>query len=117
MPLLPLTAAPQLEQCPRHCSALQDPMTPPWEGWLGHRHAVAQLSLPVPACSQGMSLLIHALLLIAIYGVAPSSLNWGRKVVALVPLGHGQGQEGAQPRGCRERAGSSSQDGVEDRCS
>lgn len=29
--------------------------------WLGHRHGMALLSLPVPACFQGMSLLIHAL--------------------------------------------------------
>lgn len=81
-------------------------------GWLGHRHGVAPVSLPVPACSQGMSLLIHAL-------GDNCYLHSGTQLAELGEEGGGIGPTGARAGsgGCRERTGSSSQDGVEERCS
>lgn len=64
-------------------------------GWLGHRRGVAPLSLPVPACSQGMSLLIHAL--------GPNCyLHSGTQCAELGEEGGGTGPTGAWagPGGC-----------------
>lgn len=87
--LFPLTAMPQelLTPAGPHDLAVG--------GWLGHRHGVALLSLPVPACFQGMSLLIHHL--------GPNCyLHSGTQFTELREEGGGTGPTGprAGPGGC-----------------